>query len=293
MNNLLDSTGKLDDVIKLAREHPWLPRAGKLLLSYAEQRLLEPRGISLETYGTHRYLLKSADARRVELARIWGYGNKPTIIERIPSSTFARYSRLGLSQLARKTILSDGVPQTLLNAYRYFDGVPSLRQTVGQLVLCIHILEAEGDPFDVSHSDPDIPLSVFISVPKSDTPNAALRACESILHESMHLQLTLLEHEVHLVSHCRPTLNSPWRSALRPPLALLHGIYVFSAISDFYRLLESQLSDANALHYIHRRQEQILAELRTARASLKPTDLTKPGNLLSEFLAARLDGDYR
>ena len=125
MNKLHEPIGKLDDVILLAREYPWLPRAEKLLSTYAEQRLLKPRGISLDTYGTHRYLLKSACAQRDELARIRGFNNKRIIIERIPPSTFARYNLLGLSQLSPENILWDGVPQTLHKAYQYLNDVPS------------------------------------------------------------------------------------------------------------------------------------------------------------------------
>ena len=293
MNNLSDSTGKLDDVIWLAREYPWFPHTGNLLSKYAEQRLLAPRDISFDSYGTHRYLSKNSCAPRHELGRIWGLGNKPVFIERLPSSTFEQYNRIGLYQLDPRHMLSYGVLHTIQKAYRYFDEVPSLRQTVDQLVHCIHILEAEGELFDVSHSDPEVPLSVFISVPKQQVPNAALRVCESILHESMHLQLTLLEYKVTLVSHCRSTLRSPWRSELRPPRALLHGIYVFSSILDFFRLLEPRLSNSDALYYVHRRRSEIVAELRSARANLRSTDLTDPGNLLYEFLAARMDGDYR
>lgn len=54
--------------------------------------------------------------------------------------------------------------------------------------------------YDVSHSTPVLPLSIFVSVPGADERHAELRLAESIIHEAMHLQLTFIESLSHSLS---------------------------------------------------------------------------------------------
>lgn len=268
-------------------EHSWLPGAALLLTQSATNRLLGPRGLSLETYGTHRFLSESAEVPREEVCSISLSPNRSVLIEHIPTSTFQRYAHIGLNQASASEIFSSAIPETLTRAYEYFDLVPSLRETVSQLVLSVHILRPHTASFDISHSDPTLPFSVFVSVPRAGLPNAALRTCESIVHEAMHLQLTLVEHSTLFAFHDNPICPSPWRPDPRPPRAILHGVYVFSVLHEFFSLLSSTPRSADELHYVNRRRAKIKSELQAALHSLKPGDLTDVGNRLRTFLTAR------
>ena len=268
-------------------QHSWLPGAAHLLTQSADKRLLRPRGLSLETYGTHRFFSKSAEVCRQEVCSTSVSPNRSVLIEHIPTSTFQRYAHIGLNQASVSQISASAIPDTLSRAYEYLDLVPSLRETVNQLVLCVHILRPHTASFDISHSDPALPFSVFLSVPRASLPNAALRACESLVHEAMHLQLTLLEHNTLYVFHDNPIRPSPWRPDLRPPRAILHGVYVFSVLHEFFNLLSSTLCRSDELRYVNRRRTQISTELQAALHWLQPGDLTDVGNHLRQFLTAR------
>lgn len=104
--------------------------------------------------------------------------------------------------------------------------------TVELLVRSIHIISSRGPGYDCSHSEPTIPFSILVSVPLGER-HAALRLAESILHEAMHLQLTLIEEDTDLVTSQVEESYSPWQQQLRPAQGLLHGLYVFAAIDDW------------------------------------------------------------
>jgi hypothetical protein len=48
-------------------------------------------------------------------------------------------------------------------------------------------------PGYIRYSSPAIPFSIFVSVPPADERNVVARLAEAIIHEAMHLQLTLIE----------------------------------------------------------------------------------------------------
>jgi HEXXH motif-containing protein len=109
--------------------------------------------------------------------------------------------------------------------------IPSLAESTGILVRTLHVLRADTG-YDVSHSDPTIPFTIFVSVPSPGEKDSVIRVAESILHEAMHLQLTLVEAVVPLVA-AEGEGFSPWQRRARPIRGLLHGLYVFSVIARF------------------------------------------------------------
>ena len=116
--------------------------------------------------------------------------------------------------------------------------VPTLQGTVSTLIRTCHVLKPENDSYDVSHSDPRTPFSAFVSVPRKRGPTDALRVAESLVHEAMHLQLTLIERLLPLVKESDLTYFSPWKGTQRSPRGVLHALYVFRAIHNFFgRLL--------------------------------------------------------
>ena len=88
----------------------------------------------------------------------------------------------------------------------------------------------------MSHSEPTIPFSIFVSAPRPAEKDPVIRLAESLIHEAMHLQLTLVENVLPLVS-TEGQGYSPWQGRPRPARGLLHGLYVFTVILHFMDLV--------------------------------------------------------
>jgi hypothetical protein len=151
----------------------------------------------------------------------------------------------------------------------------TVADTVGSLVRVVHVLKASSE-MDMSHSDPRLPFSVFVSVPPADERDAILRLAESLLHEAMHLQLTLIEGVLPLVADERMSGFSPWQSGERPVRGLLHGLYVFAVITQVLHRFAGQLPEAMA--YATRRAYEIANEV--SQLSREQPGLTGYGRAL-------------
>ena len=287
------SNSDIQENIAAGYSLPWLPGAAARLVRDAVCRLLEPRGLSLQSYGTCRFLACTPGACRQELFRIAVSNALPVIGERLSQQTFRQYQELGLRQTRGTPETIRRIQRTITSSIDYFSVSYSLRMSVSHLVRCIHIVDSEHDSYDVSHSDPKIPFSIFLSVPGAHTTFATIRVSESILHEAMHLQLSLLEVSTSLVAHADPICFSPWRKELRPPSSVLHGIYVFVCIWVFLELLSRHDRSPSILQYAQRRKRQLERELAQAFDGLRPSDLTENGRALVDLLKARIDGSYR
>lgn len=131
---------------------------------------------------------------------------------------------------------------------------------VGTLVRSVHRVAPRAPGYDLSHSEPTIPFSVFISVPAGEL-SGDMRAAESLLHEAMHLQLTLIERHAPLVTG-KGEAYSPWQQCERPIQGIVHGLYVFCAIDDWLRSSAASPSASDeARSYAHRRQAEIAEEV--------------------------------
>ncbi len=69
-----------------------------------------------------------------------------------------------------------------------------MHSSIKAFAINFHPLLSECEDFDVSFSDPCIPFDVFTNVPKYEEKYAAERFVEGIIHETLHLQLTAMEH---------------------------------------------------------------------------------------------------
>ncbi len=270
--------------ISHARAEPWFPTLTRRLVNRAEEERLRPIGLSLSTYGTERFLRKDPCAQRSSVRGLEDVFGQGPIIEQLSSDVESSYERLGLKFLARARI-NESVIASLHQALQRLEQIPSLSASTMDLVRSIHVLDAGDEAYDVSHSDPFLPFSVFISIPRQKVPNSALRLMESTVHEAMHLQLSLIENVFDLVQERDVRLPSPWRSELRPPAGVLHGIYVFVNIARVYDLMipTSDPSSPQA-QFIRRRLGEISRELEAAFLSLSPTVLTSSGQMLLALL---------
>ena len=202
-------------------------------------------------YGTHRWLKHDLDASR-QTAGCVKFGQRSAAVEILPEAQHAQFP--GLS-LARAPELASLV--VLQQAADLFSAEPSLSGSVGALVRSVHLLEAEPD-YDISHSEPSMPYSIFVSVPPPSARMAPLRLAESVLHESMHLQLTLMEAHAPLMTGVAEAF-SPWQGRVRPASGLLHGLYVFAVIFQALPIVARALSGGEA--FAEKRRRQIAAEV--------------------------------
>ena len=173
----------------------------------------------------------------------------------------------------------------LLAAQQLIQCVPDLWRVVAHAVGRISPLGNVDDAFDISHSEPLLGDIVLLSVPP-DVPSARLRLSEEVVHEAMHLNLSALEEAVPLVRSSE-LLHSPWRSTLREPGGVLHGLYVFGCLARFMeRLLTSEeLSLAERTHAC-RRIEEIDADLAKVDHGRLVANLTTDGTTLTNDLFA-------
>jgi hypothetical protein len=107
---------------------------------------------------------------------------------------------------------------------------------------------------------------------------------ESMIHEFSHCELHYAQDTILLTNEdaSNKIYYSPWRPDARPLTALLHGIYVFHAIVEFFdKLLEIE-TDMILKDEVHKRTELILNQLFIAIKQIRK-------NTLSDFAAAFID----
>ena len=146
----------------------------------------------------------------------------------------------------------------------------------------IHLLEAEAG-YDVSHSEPRWRRTIFVSIPERSDSIGALRLAESVVHEAMHLHLTNREQQTQFVMPGDGTMRSPWRDELRPFQGLLHGLYVFSCLTYFFReLMTDQAVDVAGRAHLTQRLRDIEDEVQSIDFVTLAGGLTNAGIALAE-----------
>ena len=169
--------------------------------------------------------------------------------------------------------------QTLSEALTLVAQVPSLGQSIQMLVKSIHLLRPDGPTMDTSFSEPRLPFSIFVSVPPGRIEDDVSRVAEAIVHEAMHLQLSLVERQVPLIGNSRIEIFSPWRGEIRDASGLLHALYVFRAIYDWLGLMSAQLP-----RYACRRRREIEQQVREVDWPCLRPALTPAGTVLLDRL---------
>ncbi|WP_158887085.1 HEXXH motif domain-containing protein [Amycolatopsis anabasis] len=103
--------------------------------------------------------------------------------------------------------------------------------------------------------------------PKASAPHLA----ETLVHEIQHAKLNALLGLVVLVKGARdPVCYAPWLDEPRPSTGLLHGVYAFTSVVEFYRTQRAQADQAEAraaqFLFAYRRAQvrEALAELARA-----------------------------
>ena len=154
-----------------------------------------------------------------------------------------------------------------------------------KLIRSLHIIRNDSRGTDMSFSDPELPFSIFVSIPKSDEVFYIERLVESIIHESLHLQLTLIEKKENLYSDKESKTYSPWKNEPRNSVGILHAVYVFSKLKDFwYKVRNIIPNDFNIS-----RISNITAELERINKNDIRNFYTERGNQLLECCLNSLD----
>lgn len=259
----------------------WPGLAGRLV-----ENLKMERGLDLTSYSTSTWVKEEATPPLQLLAFNGIRRISPQVMVEVLSP--AAQKRHGVSgcrfwqvdELAKSVALD-----VLACAYNEIFAVPELADSVAQLARRIHLLVPSDDAYDLNFSEPDLPFSVFVSIPLRPLGNIRWRLAEAIIHEASHLQLSLVESQVPLIASPHAQHYSPWRKSARSLGGVLHGLYVFGVIAEWMTKSSAPTS------LVRQRLIEIASEARQIESFPNASGLTPAGaalarNILSSISAA-------
>jgi len=265
----------------------WLPHLTKKLTDMCWQQLSRTCGLTKFSYSTDRLISCDPNASRSIVTYLspqagvdW---DEPSLqIELLGNKIKRGYGDSGVNFYNAEQIADSAITSCLRDALEVLTKVPTLATTVAALVKSLHIIRPANDEFDVSFSEPHIPFSIFVSIPSRRVPHGTLRVAEGIVHEAMHLQLTLVERVVKLINPSREQYYSPWRGELRTAQGVLHALYVFRVIDQFLEaMLPLRYAEAT---YIRKRRDQIANQIAEVNSFQDCLDLTSEGQCFVQRL---------
>jgi len=271
------------------RDARWFPGLGRVLADAKWKTVVEVTGINCEGYGTVRYFARDPSVPRNVVAAVGrslpSRADRPVLVERLQNEPLRRYTDLGL-MFYEDVNMDCAVAGSLDAAFSRLGLVPGAADAVAAVLFVLHAAVPEGPDYDVGYSDPDVPFSITVGVHTTPTRHGDLRLAEGILHECMHLQLSLIEEVLPLVQGENDRAFSPWQGVIRPVRGLLHGLYVFRVVQDFHRylLLENTLT-AEDRAYVDGRVKVIEEEISSLGDFVSSNDLTPAGR---QFVRALL-----
>jgi HEXXH motif-containing protein len=271
-------------------ECPWLPELTTELVEAGWRDLYRKAGLSSDEYGTARALTRdvSVPCRIISRLPIFSGAVNPNgclQVEILEAEFVRKYEDNGIRFYTADEIDAANILDRLREAISILKSIPTLFTTVASLVRSIHLLDPDDDDYDVSFSEPDLPFSIFVSVPQASSVTNALRVAEAIVHEAMHLQLTLIEGFLPLVIQTQKRIFSPWRAEYRTIRGVLHALYVFRVIDKFLEcLLSIQNYSTEQLGYIQRRRDEIDEQINKIQAFQNRSELTIIGACFVEKL---------
>lgn len=261
----------------------WFPNLATQLAEVGWQTLMSELGLTASSYGTARVITGKTDVPLFVFPSTSKEDFGSIEIELLPKEITDHYSdsQIGFYNALE---LENQVPLNCLSeAINLIKTIPSLSQSVFTLVKSLHLLKLDDDAYDVSFSEPQVPFSIFISIPKRRVESDFLRVAEAIVHEGMHLQLSLIEKIVPLIKSNEQKFYSPWRDEYRNSTGILHALYVFNVIQSFYTSLSRSLRSVD-LVYIKKRRDEVASQVSKVEDFSQSLDLTQHGLQLVERL---------
>ena len=273
---------RIQAILQDPNEPSWLPNLTPDLVASGWSKLDCDLRLTRASYGTARVLARDAEGTRslvtsFEALSDYDLRHDSIQVELLPQAITRQWSSPSFRFFEAEEILKGGVANRVEEAIQLLDSVPTMLATVYSLVRSLHLLDTSDDQVDVSFSEPKMPFSVFISVPGPGAQDGIFRVAEAMLHEAMHLQLTLIEGFVPLVEPTERTYFSPWRNEYRTPLGVLHALYVFRVIDAFFGAILTDVPGSEPLrcHALSRREEitQQVESIRDFQDSQSLTDV--------------------
>lgn len=272
-------------VLRDLDEPLWFPRLTSKLTQVAWDQFRREGGLDSDSYSTRR-LVDNDPSAAIELAghcrplNNWEVKDKfdEIQIEILPDALISRVAGQDVTPLDSASIEGAVIGQ-LNRALSQLNTVPTVWRSVCKLARSLHVLDCRDEEIDVSFSDPEVPFSIFVSVPETQSRVAVLRLAESILHESMHLQLTLMSRVTPLVRRQGKLYYSPWRDEPRDAEGILQALYVFAVIREFLVAIGGQESNESS-EYLAGRVKHIDFQIEQTRYFRDCGELTHVGTLL-------------
>ena len=274
----------LEDI--LLRPLHWTPALPAELRQVGVSDLLISLGLDFESYGTARMMARDSCAAR----RIVGKVDPPVgstgglvLLENLPSRAVAELDSSGVSMrtVDESTVRAD--LNILSQAWHLTHACwPELSSSVEQLVRCVHVIKAPSNEVDCSFSKPDLPFTVFLSIPGEGSHARVERVAEALVHETMHLQLSLLERRIQLVESDRPdaVAFSPWRESERNVQGVLHALYVFVVVQRLWQFAADRPPQGLDRKFAEARVSTVRQEVERAQQLVVAPGLTREGRQL-------------
>jgi HEXXH motif-containing protein len=258
----------------------WENEITQLLVDYKWAALVKQSQITPNTYSIAGCVQKDNSIIEANLSLPVTEGN---IKIELPSADLnGFYEKHGIEPVEITSIESDDEITKINSALSVLKQIEPVHDFILKIVQSVQLIKAEYPDTDVSYSHPEIPFSIFFSVCEEVSTISDLRVAESILHEAMHLKLTLIETHVDLIEpNSKEIYYSPWRDENRPLRGVLHGLFVFRAILDFYTILLKKPFTKEINQYLLGRISEIKGEINLIKAFSQSNGLTTSGQKLS------------
>ena len=265
----------------------WSENVAQALVDNRWQILAQSSQWTPENYNTAGYILEDSSVSPVK-TKISSDSRDQIIYIETPCSKYLDdfYLKSGLHPYPESKVNTPQIVACCQEALQLLDYVVPSSRCIHALVRSIIVLAPDNPDTDISYSHPAIPFSIFISCSAQPSDYQEIRLLEAILHEAMHLQLSLIERYFALI---KPTGESdmhysPWRNEARPVRGVLHGLFVFRAIYEFFSILNTCPQSAPVKFYVNRRLECITHEISSLTAFPSSAALTATGALFAEQL---------
>ncbi len=202
-------------------------------------------------------------------------------IELLPPLVTKRWQSIGLRFATESDIREMKFVETLAKSFDLIKLVSPFHGTVAGLCRTLHVLLVSSGSVDICYSEPTLPFSIFVSCPPITENSRVERLAENVIHEALHLQLSLVERYEPLV---RDKVNdelvySPWKKSVRTVHGLLHAMYVFSNLRYFWSRVAAKCPNVSS--FAQNRIDTINQEMRGARKLQDSPLLTVAGQRLA------------
>src|SRR5215213_9247880 len=243
----------------------WFPDLTNELVNIGEKIIKEDFGLTLSEYRTNIVWHKNKNIPRnivTEISNPFSNDSNTIQVEILDSEIISSYKESQIGFYDADEIINGSINNCITEAIDYIKLVPSLLRSIFTLVRSLHLIKLEDNAYDVSFSEPHIPFSIFISVPNKRLTADYLRVAEAIIHEAMHLQLTLIEKVVPLVDKSENKYYSPWKEENRTVEGVLHALYVFRVLDSFFgKIINLDVLSMADEEFLYHRKQTIISQI--------------------------------